>query len=213
MERGIEEMDRAVTLAPDNRGVLIPRRRPVRGDARMPADIGRLLLEKAVRDYEHVLAIQASSSTRSAIIRRANCSSGSRKARAVWASWTRPECISTASSGTPRPQGRRRRRTRRSRPAPSPRAGPGLRRMPQMKNTDVGYWLRIWLGHPRVGRRRLGLQRRDVSTPLRQLVRRSSLILVHGLHRPAVGTGDALAGPRSVPVRVSFQLRSRRRWS
>jgi tetratricopeptide (TPR) repeat protein len=60
LERGLGEMLEAVTLAPDNPGVLIPRGAVLLEATRgMPPDMGRPLLESAVRDYEHVLEIQS----------------------------------------------------------------------------------------------------------------------------------------------------------
>jgi tetratricopeptide (TPR) repeat protein len=59
-DRGIAEMNRAVVLAPDNPGVLIPRAAVLFEATRtMPAEIARPLLESAVKNYEHVLDIQA----------------------------------------------------------------------------------------------------------------------------------------------------------
>jgi tetratricopeptide (TPR) repeat protein len=58
--RGLKEMTDAVTLAPDNPGVLIPRGAVLLEATRgMPPDMGRPLLESAVRNYEHALDIQA----------------------------------------------------------------------------------------------------------------------------------------------------------
>jgi tetratricopeptide (TPR) repeat protein len=59
-QRGMEEMDKAVALAPDNVGVRIPRGALLLQATRnMPPDMGRPLLEKGVGDYEHVLALQS----------------------------------------------------------------------------------------------------------------------------------------------------------
>jgi tetratricopeptide (TPR) repeat protein len=59
-QRGMEEMDKAVALEPDNVGVRIPRGALLLQATRnMPPDMGRPLLEKATGDYEHVLALQS----------------------------------------------------------------------------------------------------------------------------------------------------------
>jgi tetratricopeptide (TPR) repeat protein len=59
-ERGLEEMERAVRLEPDNVGVRIPRGAMLLQATRaMPPEMGRGLLEKALGDYEHVLALQS----------------------------------------------------------------------------------------------------------------------------------------------------------
>ena len=59
-QRGMEEMDKAVALEPDNVGVRIPRGALLLQATRnMPPDMGRPLLEKGVGDYEHVLALQS----------------------------------------------------------------------------------------------------------------------------------------------------------
>lgn len=58
--RALDEMDRAVALEPDNIGVLIPRGAMLLQATRhMPAEAARPLLERAVGDYERVLALQA----------------------------------------------------------------------------------------------------------------------------------------------------------
>jgi tetratricopeptide (TPR) repeat protein len=58
--RGLEEMNRAVALEPDNVGVLIPQAAVLLVATRnMPADAARPLIEQAVGNYEKVLAIQA----------------------------------------------------------------------------------------------------------------------------------------------------------
>jgi len=58
-ERALQEMAEAVTLAPDNPGVLIPRAAVLLEATRsMPPDMGRALLESAVQNYERVLDIQ-----------------------------------------------------------------------------------------------------------------------------------------------------------
>ena len=58
-DRGIKEMNEAVTLAPDNPGVLIPRAATLFEATRgMPPDMARGLLQSAVANYEHVLEIQ-----------------------------------------------------------------------------------------------------------------------------------------------------------
>jgi tetratricopeptide (TPR) repeat protein len=60
-QRGMQEMDTAVALEPDSVGVLIPRGALLlQATQNMPPDMGRSLLEKAVGDYEHVLALQSS---------------------------------------------------------------------------------------------------------------------------------------------------------
>jgi tetratricopeptide (TPR) repeat protein len=59
-QHGMEEMDKAVALEPDNVGVRIPRGALLLQATRnMPPDMGRPLLEKATGDYEHVLALQS----------------------------------------------------------------------------------------------------------------------------------------------------------
>ena len=60
IQRALAEMMEAVTIAPDSPGVLIPRAAVLLEATKgMPADMGRPLLESAVRNYEHVLEIQA----------------------------------------------------------------------------------------------------------------------------------------------------------
>jgi hypothetical protein len=61
-DRGLNEMDRAVALEPNNVGVLIPRGATLLPASRFVPDkaVARALLEKAVGDYEKVLAIQTS---------------------------------------------------------------------------------------------------------------------------------------------------------
>jgi tetratricopeptide (TPR) repeat protein len=57
--KGIEEMDTAVTLAPDDPGVLVPRGAVLLQATRnMPAAMGRPLLESAVKNYERALDVQ-----------------------------------------------------------------------------------------------------------------------------------------------------------
>lgn len=57
---GLDEMNRAVELAPDNIGVLIPRGATLFEATRtMPGDQARPLIESAIANYEHVLALQA----------------------------------------------------------------------------------------------------------------------------------------------------------
>ena len=57
--RGLEEMNRAVALAPENVGVLIPRGATLLEATRnLKPDAARPLIESAVADYEHVLALQ-----------------------------------------------------------------------------------------------------------------------------------------------------------
>ena len=58
--RGMTEMDAAVELTPESIGVLIPRGALLLQASRtMPPEMGRPLLEKAVGDYEKVLALQS----------------------------------------------------------------------------------------------------------------------------------------------------------
>jgi tetratricopeptide (TPR) repeat protein len=58
--RGLEEMNRAVALEPDNVGVLIPQAAVLLVATRnMPGEAAKPLLEQAVGNYEKVLAIQA----------------------------------------------------------------------------------------------------------------------------------------------------------
>ena len=60
--RGLGEMDRAVALAPDNVGVLIPRGAVLMQATRnMPPPVAKPLLEKGVGDYEKTLALQDAS--------------------------------------------------------------------------------------------------------------------------------------------------------
>ena len=57
--RGVQEMNDAVALAPDNPGVLIPRAAVlIEATKNMPPDQAKPLLELAVGDYEKVLKIQ-----------------------------------------------------------------------------------------------------------------------------------------------------------
>jgi len=57
--RGVQEMNDAVALAPDNPGVLIPRAAVlIEGTRTMAPDMAKPLLESAVANYEHVLEIQ-----------------------------------------------------------------------------------------------------------------------------------------------------------
>lgn len=59
-QRGMQEIEQAVALEPDNIGVRIPRGALLlQATQNMPPDMGRPLLETAVGDYEHVLALQA----------------------------------------------------------------------------------------------------------------------------------------------------------
>ena len=59
-ERGLAEMDRAVTLQPDNVGVRIPRGAMLlQATQTMPPAMARPLIESALADYERVLEIQA----------------------------------------------------------------------------------------------------------------------------------------------------------
>jgi len=59
-DRGLKEMTEAVTLAPDDPGVLIPRGAVLLEATRqMPPDMARPLLQSAVQNYERVLEIQA----------------------------------------------------------------------------------------------------------------------------------------------------------
>jgi tetratricopeptide (TPR) repeat protein len=58
--RGVQEMNDAAALAPDNPGVLIPRAAVlIEGTKTMPPDMARSLLESAIANYEHVLEVQA----------------------------------------------------------------------------------------------------------------------------------------------------------
>jgi tetratricopeptide (TPR) repeat protein len=58
--KGLEEMNRAAALEPDNVGVLIPQAAVLLVATRnMPADAARPLIEQAVGNYEKVLTIQA----------------------------------------------------------------------------------------------------------------------------------------------------------
>jgi tetratricopeptide (TPR) repeat protein len=58
--RGLAEMDRAVTLEPQNVGVLIPRGAMLLVATRsMQPEMAKPLIEKALGDYERTLAIQA----------------------------------------------------------------------------------------------------------------------------------------------------------
>ncbi|HEY2908285.1 MAG TPA: tetratricopeptide repeat protein [Vicinamibacterales bacterium] len=60
-DRGMREMDTAVSLEPDNVGVRIPRGALLLQATRfMQPEMTRPLIEKAVGDYEHVLALQSS---------------------------------------------------------------------------------------------------------------------------------------------------------
>lgn len=57
--KAMEEMDKAVDLAPDRVGVRIPRGAALmKSSLYMPDEVGRPLLEKAVTDYEKALEIQ-----------------------------------------------------------------------------------------------------------------------------------------------------------
>lgn len=59
--RGMEEMNTAVTLAPDNVGVRIPRGAVLmQATLNMSPAMAKPLLESAVADYEHVLELQSS---------------------------------------------------------------------------------------------------------------------------------------------------------
>jgi len=59
-QRGIQEMNDAVALAPDNPGVLIPRAAVlIEGTRTMQPEMAKPLLESAVANYEHVLQVQA----------------------------------------------------------------------------------------------------------------------------------------------------------
>ena len=60
-QRGMEEMNTAATLAPDNVGVRIPRGALLLQATRnMAPAMAKPLLESAVADYEHVLELQSS---------------------------------------------------------------------------------------------------------------------------------------------------------
>lgn len=57
---GLQEMNDAVAIAPDNPGVLIPRAATLlEGTRGMTPDMARPLIESAVANYEHVLQVQA----------------------------------------------------------------------------------------------------------------------------------------------------------
>jgi len=59
-QQGLKEMSDAVTLAPDNPGVLIPRGAVLLEATRtMPPESARPLIESAVKNYERALDIQA----------------------------------------------------------------------------------------------------------------------------------------------------------
>jgi hypothetical protein len=60
-QNGLEEMDRAVTLIPDRPSVLLPRAATLLSVSAAPLqpELARKLLQKAVHDYETVLALQA----------------------------------------------------------------------------------------------------------------------------------------------------------
>jgi tetratricopeptide (TPR) repeat protein len=59
-QRGMQEMDKAVALEPDNVGVRIPRGAVLlQASMNMPPAMARPLVEKGVGDYEHVLALQS----------------------------------------------------------------------------------------------------------------------------------------------------------
>jgi len=59
-DEGLEEMDGAMALAPDNPGVLIPRAAVLFEATRaMPPALAAPLLQSAVANYEHVLELQA----------------------------------------------------------------------------------------------------------------------------------------------------------
>ena len=58
--RGTEEMNRAVSLEPDNIGVRIPRAAVlIEASRQMPAAQATPILKLAVEDYEHVLELQS----------------------------------------------------------------------------------------------------------------------------------------------------------
>jgi len=60
-DRGMREMDAAVSLEPDNVGVRIPRGALLLQATRfMQPEMTRPLIEKAIGDYEHVLELQSS---------------------------------------------------------------------------------------------------------------------------------------------------------
>lgn len=59
-QRGMAEMNKAAALEPDNVGVRIPRGALLlQATQNMPREMSKPLLEIAVGDYEHVLALQA----------------------------------------------------------------------------------------------------------------------------------------------------------
>jgi hypothetical protein len=56
---GLQEMNDAVAIAPDNPGVLIPRAAVlIEATRQMPSEAAKPLLESAVANYEHVLDVQ-----------------------------------------------------------------------------------------------------------------------------------------------------------
>lgn len=59
-ERGLKEMNEAVSLEPDNVGVRIPRGATLLQATAQMGNAGRGLLTQALGDYEHVLVLQAS---------------------------------------------------------------------------------------------------------------------------------------------------------
>ena len=61
LKNSISTMDKAVALAPDSVAVRVPRGAALLAASRaMPPDMGTPLLERALDDYERVLALQAS---------------------------------------------------------------------------------------------------------------------------------------------------------
>lgn len=66
--RGLEEMDRAVALAPDHVGVRIPRGAMLLQATRsLPPEMAKPLIEKGLSDYEHTLEVQSKSGTFAAL--------------------------------------------------------------------------------------------------------------------------------------------------
>lgn len=60
-KRGVDEMAAAVTLAPDNVGVVIPRGATLLiGSRNVPGENGKELLRMGLADYEHVYQLQSS---------------------------------------------------------------------------------------------------------------------------------------------------------
>ena len=97
-QRGMEEMNTAVTLAPDNVAVRIPRGAVLlQATMNMPPPMAKPLLESALADYEHVLESSRGISTRWAIIPRVSCCSVWPKGMAAWVNRRRRACTSSVS--------------------------------------------------------------------------------------------------------------------